>query len=178
MKPSALKGLIAATFTPMRADGRVDLARIEPLVAHLVRSGLSGLYVGGSTGEGPSLTTGERKEVAEAFVAAVGGRLPVAVQVGHNSLAEARDLARHAQEIGATKVSATAPAYFKQQPLETLVKCMACIAEGTPDLPFYYYHIPALVDVRIDVPAFLRQVADRIPNSAGLKYTASTVWEY
>lgn len=67
---------------------------------------MKGIYVCGSTGEGMSLTSAERREVAEAYIAAARGRLPVIVQVGHNSLAEARALAQHAQAAGADAVSA------------------------------------------------------------------------
>ncbi len=45
-------------------------------------------------------------------------------------------------------------------------------------MPFYYYHIPTLVDVNVDLPTFLREAGDRIPNFAGLKYTAPNIWEY
>lgn len=62
--------LIAAAFTPMRTDGSLHLELIEPLVAHLVKQGVTGFYVCGSTGEGPLLSTDERKRVAEAYVEA------------------------------------------------------------------------------------------------------------
>jgi N-acetylneuraminate lyase len=178
MTPTPLTGLTAATFTPMNADGSLNLSLAESIVEHLVAGGVSGLYVVGSTGEGPSLTSSERQATAEAFVAAARGRLPVVVQVGHNSLEEARALARHAQSIGASRVSATAPSYFKLSTIETLVECMARVAGGAPDLPFYYYHIPALVDVNVDLPMFLRKAGDRIGNFAGVKYTAPSIWEY
>ena len=84
-----LSGLIAATFTPMRPDGSLNLAMAKPIVDHLIHSGVSGLYVCGSTGEGPLLTTDERKETAAAYVEAAAGRLPVVVQVGHSSVVEA-----------------------------------------------------------------------------------------
>jgi N-acetylneuraminate lyase len=60
----------------------------------------------GTTGEGESLSAAERSAIAEAYVAAAAGRLPVLVQVGHNSYAQARELAAHAQRIGADGISA------------------------------------------------------------------------
>jgi N-acetylneuraminate lyase len=131
----------------------------------------------GSTGEGPLLTTEERKATAAAFVRAAAGRLPVVVQVGHSSVVEARQLAAHAQQIGANATSAVAPYYFKPSSVESLVDCLAEIAGGAPDLPFYYYHIPALSGVNLDMVEMLRQAPAKMPNFAGIKYTAATADE-
>ncbi len=68
--------------------------------------------------------------MAEACVAATQGRAPVIVQVGHNSLAEARELAGHAELIGATAVSATSPSYYPIASVEDLIKSMATVAAG------------------------------------------------
>ncbi|MHC4403669.1 MAG: dihydrodipicolinate synthase family protein [Planctomycetota bacterium] len=173
-----LEGLIAATYTPMDDQGRVSLGSVPPMVDRLIGEGVSGLYVCGSTGEGMSLTGAERKEVAEAFVRACAGRVPVVVQVGHNSVAEAAELAAHAQRTGADAVSATAPSYFKVDSIELLADCMAGIARGAPELPFYYYHIPSLTGAALDMPAFLKRAGERIPSLAGIKYTCPTVHEY
>ncbi len=71
-----MTGLIAATFTPMNSDGSLDLSRVESVVEQVLTSGVSGLYVAGSTGEGPSLTTGERQATAKAFVTAARDDYP------------------------------------------------------------------------------------------------------
>ena len=65
-----LTGLVAATYTPMRADGSLNLDRVGPMIDHLVRNGVTGLFVCGSTGEGPSLSREERLETAKAYVEA------------------------------------------------------------------------------------------------------------
>ena len=174
---SHLDGLLAATFTPFRPAGEVDLACIPDLVERAVAGGIAGLYVCGSTGEGPLLTAAERRDVAAAYVRAVAGRLPVIVQVGHDSLAEARGLARHADEIGADAISAAPPVYFKPQDLGQLVTCLAELAGAAPRRPFVYYHIPALTG--LDVPGLaLLEAAARVPNFAGIKYTTPTLDDY
>ncbi len=177
MNASVLNGLVAATYTPLNDDGDLRLEVIPEMVDHLLLQGVSGLYVCGSTGEGMSLSGVERRSIAEAYVTAAAGRVPVIVQVGHNSLAEASQLAAHAQEIGADLVSATCPSYFKVSDVATLVDCMAKLASGAPDTPFYYYHIPVLTGSTLDVVEFLKQGGDRIPNLAGLKYTDSKLHE-
>jgi N-acetylneuraminate lyase len=173
-----LTGLIAATCTPLHEDGSLNLECVPAMVDFLERAGVAGLYICGSTGEGVSLTSDERRAVAEAYVEAARGRLKTIVQVAHNSLAEARHLAAHAQQIGADVVSATAPSYFKVSSIEGLADCVAQIASGAPEKPFYYYHIPALTGVALDMVDLLPVAAERTPNLVGMKYTAPTVHEF
>ena len=173
-----LTGLIAAVFTPMHKDGSLNLDQVGPIVDRLVADGVSGIYVCGSTGEGPSLSTAERRSVAAAYVEAASGRLPAVVHVGHTSVSEAQDLARHARQLGADAISAVAPWYFKPSSVANLVDCLAEIAAAAPDLPFYYYHIPALTGININSVALLREAADRLPTFHGIKYTAPTVDEF
>lgn len=178
MATSPLNGLIAATYTPMNDEGELNLAGIPALVEHLIGAGICGVYVCGSTGEGMSLTTFERQQVTEAFVEAVARRIPVIVQVGHNCLEDARTLARHAMDCGADIVSATCPSYYPIADVKTLVATMARIAAAAPDIPFYYYHIPALTGSAIDIADFMVQARESIPTLSGLKYTDTRLFEY
>jgi N-acetylneuraminate lyase len=170
--------LIAATFTPMNSDGVVTRGRIKAHVEHLVNIGLDGIYVLGSTGEGLSLTNAERMHVAEAFVKASADRLRVIIQVGHESLMEAAQLAIHAQHIGASAISAVSPIYFKPRTVDDLVQSIGAIASGAPDLPFYYYHIPAVTGLQIGMVEFMERAGNEIPNFKGIKYTAPTIDEF
>ncbi|HNY85867.1 MAG TPA: dihydrodipicolinate synthase family protein [Candidatus Hydrogenedentes bacterium] len=170
-----LTGLIAATFTPMHPDGSVDLAPVPAMVEGLLRNGITALYVCGSTGEGPSLTTEERERVAEAFVAAAAGRLPVMVQVGHNSVEDARRLAAHAASIGADAISAVSPSYFIPEGVAALVETLGRVTDAAPDLPFYYYHIPRLSGVSLSPLAFLEAAPARMPSLAGVKFSCRDV---
>src|SRR5436190_14860226 len=140
----------------MRADGSLHLEVVGPMVEQLLRDGISGIYAAGSTGEGVSLTSSERMEVAHAYVQAARGRVPIVIQVGHNSLAEARQLAAHAQRIGAAAISATPPTYFKPETMDALVDCLAEITAGAPGLPFYHYHIPMKTGVGFEMTELLR----------------------
>jgi N-acetylneuraminate lyase len=172
-----LRGLVAATTTPLAEDGSVKLGEIGPTMDRLLASGVRGFYVCGSTGEGMSLTSEERRAVVEETVRCVDGRAPVIVQVGHNSLAEANRLAVHAESVGADVISATCPSYFKVADAEALCQCMQQISCGI-DLPFYYYHIPALTGSPINIVQFMDLAVDRIPTLAGLKYTAPMLHDY
>ena len=166
-----LTGLTAAAFTPMKNDTTPDTDRIPGLVEHLLRDGVSALYVLGSTGEGVSLTLRERQQTAAAFVQAAAGRVPVVVHVGHNSLQEAQSLAKHAQQIGASAISAAPPCYFRPDSTRSLVDCLATITAGAPDLPFYYYHIPVKTGVELDLNDFLRLASRQLHSLVGVKFS-------
>jgi N-acetylneuraminate lyase len=173
-----IEGLIAAAFTPFNEDGSLNLPMIPVLVDKLFTDGVKGIFVCGSNGEGPNMTTEERMIVAEEFVKAARKRLLIIVHVGHSCIADARLLSAHAAEIGADAFSSVAAFYFKPSSVQNLANCMAEIAAAAPALPFYYYHIPHLTGIGLDMIEFLRSAAPLIPNLAGIKYTASTIQEY
>lgn len=172
-----ITGLVPAVFTPMHPDGRLKLDIVDKIVDHLVSEGVSALYVCGGTGEGPSLTADERKAVVEAYLQATDERIPVIVQVGHNSLEQARELAQHAQDAGAAAISAVPPFFYNIDSQETLIDCLAIIISGAPELPFYYYHIPRLTHFDLDVVAFLQRASARLPSLHGVKYSNFTIFE-
>lgn len=172
------QGLYAAHFSVFNDKGEIDRGLIHVYVEYLINQGLAGIFVNGSNGEGPNLTTTERLTVAEAFKEAAGDRIKLIIHVGHASIAEAKILAGHAQQIGADAVSSVAAFYFKPTSVYNLVECMASIASAAPELPFFYYHIPALTGVGIDMVTFLEEGSRKIPNLKGIKYTAPTLWEY
>ena len=175
---SGFKGLIAAVFTPMKEDGSINRVQIEPIVEHLIEDGIDGIYVCGSTGEGASLTSEERRKVAEAYVDAIAGRIKVIVHIGHNSLLEARNLANNAKEIGADAIAAVPPSYFKPSSLNNLIGCLNEITIGISNLPFFYYHIPKLSGINLDMVEFLRKVEKKISNFVGIKYSDTNIYEF
>lgn len=173
-----IRGLIAATFGAFHEDGSLNLTLIPGIVEKMIEDGLAGVFICGTNGEGPNLTIEERMAVAEAYVKAARKRILVLVHVGHSSIAESRKLAKHAAETGADAISSVAAFYFKPNSVQNLVESMAQIALAAPQLPFYYYHIPNLTGVGMDMIEFLRLGEEAIPNLAGIKYTASTINEY
>jgi dihydrodipicolinate synthase/N-acetylneuraminate lyase len=100
VQPLKLHGLIAPAFTPMRADRTLDLPTIDTLAKYFRDMGVSGVFVCGTSGEGPLLTADERRQVLERWCAAAKGVFPVIAHVGHAATAEARALATHAAEAG------------------------------------------------------------------------------
>jgi N-acetylneuraminate lyase len=166
-----LKGLIAAPFTPMHADGSLNLDLIPEYYQFLKQNDVTGAFICGSTGEGVSLTVSEKKKVAEAWANCAKADFTIMPLLGGTCIADCIDLAKHAQEIGLDAVSFTSPFYFKPANVEMLAECIIAVAETVPNLPFYYYHIPVLTGVGFPMFDLLKAIDGRIPNFAGIKYT-------
>lgn len=173
-----LTGLVAAPFTAMHEDGSVNLALIKNQANALVAEGVSGAFICGTTGEGLSLTTAERWQVAEGWMAAASEKLKVIVHVGHNSIDESRALAAHAQKIGAHAIATLGPNFFRPANVEQLINYCARIAEAAPNLAFYFYHMPAMTGVNFPMFDFLKAAKGRIPNLAGIKFTHENLMDY
>lgn len=173
-----IKGLIDAPFTPMFPDGSIRPDIIPAYAAMLVKNGLKGVFINGSSGEGYMLTPEERKILAETWVKSVPEGFKVIVHVGSCCLKESVALAAHAASIGAWGIGSMAPPFPKIGRIEELVLYCEAIAAAAPELPFYYYHIPAFNGAYLPMIDLLRAVDGRIPNFAGIKYTYESLYEY
>lgn len=171
-------GLIDAPFTPLDKQGNVNLDPIPEYAALLARNGLKGVFINGSSGEGYLLTEDERKQLAEAWVKAAPEGFKVIVHVGSTCVRSSRELARHAERIGAWGIGAMATPFPRIGRVEELVAYCGEIAAGAPSLPFYYYHIPAFNNAYLSMLDFLKAADGRIPNLAGIKYTFESLYEY
>jgi N-acetylneuraminate lyase len=174
-----LHGLVAAAHTPFHRDGSLNLALVEPQAAHLLRSGLTTVFINGTTGECSSLSLEERRALAQRWLEVVrGSKLKVSVHVGSNCLGDARALAAHAEQAGAISISAFAPSYFKPPDLDVLIAWCAQLADAAPETPFYFYDIPAQTSVSLSMPEFLERAPARVPTLAGLKFTNRDLLAY
>lgn len=173
-----LAGLVAAPFTAFNANGTLNLGMIEVQSQALAKHGVTGAFVCGTTGEGSSLTTSERMQVAERWVAAAPPQVRIIVHAGHTSLSESQTLAAHAQKIGAHAFATIGPTFFRPANLEQLVDFTAQVASAAPELPFYYYHFPAMAGADFPMIDFLGTAGKRIPNLAGIKFTHENLMDY
>ena len=173
MKIQHLQGLIAAPFTPMDNTGKLNLNIIPEYYRFLKHNKVTGAFICGSTGEGVSMTSEEKKSVIKAWGDATKGDkdFQVMTLVGGTSIEDGKDIARYAQQCGLYGVSFTAPFYFKPANVEMLAACCREIADVVPDMPFYYYHIPVLNGVGFPMINLLKNVEGKISNFAGIKYT-------
>lgn len=160
-----------AMITPMHDDGRLRLESVPLLVEKFVREGAAGVYLCGSTGQGPLMTVEERKALAEATVRAAAGRLPVMVHVGAIRVEDAVDLARQAGEIGAAAVSSVVPMYYPPT-LASSMEHYRRIASAS-ELPFYAYSF-ALPNCTVET--YVEELM-QIPHARGLKFTSLNMYE-
>jgi 4-hydroxy-tetrahydrodipicolinate synthase len=148
------KGSITALITPFR-DGKVDAQAFRKLVEWQIDQGTHGLVPCGTTGESPTLTHDEHKQVIEICIEAAAGRVPVIAGTGSNSTAEAVELTRHAKEAGADGALVVTPSYNKptQEGLYLHYKAINDCA----DIPILIYNIPgrSVVDMSVDTMARL-----------------------
>jgi N-acetylneuraminate lyase len=170
-------GLLSAPYTPFKEDGSLDVERIAMQVEAASRS-LDGAFICGTTGEGVSLTVRERMTIADQWSSLRPPSLRLIVHVGHSCIEDARTLARHAESIGADAIAALAPAAFRVESAAELVRYCSLIAAAAPQTPFYYYHMPSMNGVNLDMRRTLRLLGESIPTFRGLKYTHEDLIEF
>lgn len=135
-----LRGSLVALVTPMTASGAIDWAVLDGLVDWHLESGTHGIVPVGTTGESATLTHAEQKQVIEAVVRRVKGRVPVVAGTGANATAEAIELTQAAQGAGADYCLSVTP-YYNKPTQEGLYRHYCAIAEVV-DLPMILYNVP------------------------------------
>ena len=100
MKIKHLQGLIAAPFTPMNKDGKLNVSLIKKYYQFLKRNKVTGAFICGSTGEGVSMTADEKKSMIKAWGDATKGDkdFKVMTLVGGTSIEDCKDIANYAQQ--------------------------------------------------------------------------------
>lgn len=173
-----ITGLIAAPFTPLLPDGELNLRLVARYIERLAYDGVRGAFICGTTGEGSSLTTAERMQVAVAWRKARTPDLKVIVHVGHNCNADSRALACHAQATGVDAIATLAPSFLRPSNIADLLDWCAPIAASAPQLPFYYYHMPSMAGADFSMAYFLKDAARKIPTFAGIKFTHDNLMDF
>lgn len=151
--------------TPLKDAESLDRAGLERLIEHLLHGGVHGLFILGTTGEGPALSYRLRRELIERTCAQVAGRIPVLVGITDTSHEESCALAAHAKIAGANAVVTAPPFYFalSQNDLFRLVQRLS----NQVELPLYLYNRPSLTKACFSPETVLR--AAELPNVWGLK---------
>lgn len=148
MNALQLTGIIPPLVTPLDASGEIDRAALARLIDHVIAGGVSGLFVLGTTGEGPSLAQQQRRDVVAMACDLTAGRVPVLVGISDTSLEDALSLASHAEICGASAVVAPPPYYFPMTQAD-LGRYFVDLAERSA-LPLVLYNMPACVRTKIE----------------------------
>ncbi|XP_041861853.1 N-acetylneuraminate lyase [Melanotaenia boesemani] len=175
-----LKGLVAATFSPFTPDGEINLPMIGQYIDYLIeKQGVKNIFVNGTTGESVSLTVAERKCLTEEWCLKAKGKMnQVIVHVGCLSLKDSQELARHAVKVGADGIAVISPSFFKPKTADALRAYLREVASVAPTLPFYYYHLPAVTGVNVQVRDVIEGIEKLIPSFGGVKFSGSDLMDF
>jgi dihydrodipicolinate synthase/N-acetylneuraminate lyase len=160
-----LAGIIPPMITPLLDRDKLDVAGLERLIERILDGGVSGLFILGTTGEGPSLGYRLRRELVERVCRQVKSRVPVLVAITDTAFAESLNVARHAADAGANAVVA-APPYYLPEAQPELREYLDHLVPELP-LPLYLYNMPALTKVSYELET-VRHAMD-LPRVVGLK---------
>ena len=169
------QGVLAAVTTPLDSANRVDVALLAQHSADLLRRGLHGITLFGTTGEGQSFTVAERSAALEGLLGRGIGSGDLVVGAGAAALGDAISLARHALAQGCRRVLLVPPFYFKDVSSAGVVDAIGQVIDAVddPGLRVILYHIPQVSAVSFDDESIstLRQrygsVIDGIKDSSG-----------
>lgn len=164
-------GTHTALVTPFR-DGKVDYDGFRRLIEAQIAGGVDGIVPVGTTGESPTLSHDEHREVIRAAVEIAAGRIKVVGGTGSNATDEAIGLTQDAEKAGADGALIVAPYYNKPSP-EGLYQHFRAIAAATK-LPIILYSIPGRCGIEIGVPVVARLAAD-CPNIVAIKEAGGSV---
>lgn len=157
-------GAGTAIITPFNENG-VDYENFARLIDWQIESGIDSLIVGGTTGEGSTLTDDEHKAIIKFSVEQAKGRVPIIAGTGSNDTDYAVDLTKYAGEVGADAALVVTP-YYNKATQKGLIKMYETIADAS-SIPLILYNVPSRTGVAIN-PDTLAVLADH-PNICGLK---------
>lgn len=172
--PRPLRGIVPPLVTPLLEQDRLDIAGLERLIEHQIAGGVHGLFILGTTGEGPSLSQRLQLEVVQRTTAQVRGRLPVLVGISDTSMVESLAVARQAAEAGCDAVVATPPYYMPFSQAES-IRYFQQLAAQLP-LPLFLYNFPLLTKNGLE-PAAVQQLLDT-ENIVGLKDSSGDLFYF
>ncbi|MGL4208667.1 MAG: 4-hydroxy-tetrahydrodipicolinate synthase [Candidatus Adiutrix sp.] len=158
------EGIVTALVTPFK-NGLVDEVALRQHIQFQIEAGVSAILPCGTTGESPTLSHDEHKQVVAIAVDEAAGRVPVMAGAGSNSTHEAVDFATHAQKVGATGLLVVTPYYNKPTPMG-LYHHYKTVADSV-ELPIFLYNIPGRCGINI-LPETIAHLAT-IPNIVGVK---------
>lgn len=174
--------VLHAPYTPFRADYSLNATKtmVDGLAAQAAAFGVTTVWVPGTMGQFETLTIAERKELVARWVEA-GHRhgLYIIAHVGTNSIEEARDLAAHAQKVGADAIASVPPFYGSVTDVDAIVAFLGEIAKGAAELPLFYYHIPGTTHATIKaMDLFASAQNNGLHSLMGVKYVSTDMGDW
>ncbi len=161
-----IEGVIPAVVTPFQEDGKLDLGALKVIIERLLKAGVHGIFVVGSTGEFWALSREEKRSIFETAVETVAGRVPVYAGTCANSTAETVLLSKEAEDAGCDFVSVLTPYFIKPSDDELYLHYKA-VAEAIK-IPVILYSNPARTNILLST-SLVRRLAEDFERVAGVK---------
>lgn len=158
-------GIIPPMVTSLRDRDALDVAGLERLIEHILAGGVHGLFILGTTGEGPSLSYRLRKELIERTCRQVNRRVPVLVGITDTAFQESLNVAKWSADAGADAL-VVAPPYYLPEGQPELQEYLDHLVPELP-LPLFLYNMPALTKVSFELETIRRAMDE--PRIIGLK---------
>ena len=169
---SKYQGIFPAFYACYDDAGAVSPSRVRAFTEYLIDKGVTGLYVGGSSGECIYQSVAERKLLLENVMAAAKGKITVIAHVACNNTADSAELAAHAESMGVDAIAAIPPIYFHLPP-HAIAKYWNDISAAAPDTDFIIYNIPQLAGVALS-SALLKEMLKN-PRVIGVKNSSMPI---
>ena len=169
-----LQGIVPPVVTPLNKYGNLDCDSLKVHHEYLLKNGVAGLFVLGTTGEGPALPQRIKEEMIARTVENCNGRVPVLVGISADGLEDYLKVADFAKRQGADGVVAAPPSYFPMEPRELLAFYRILTLEQ--GLPVYVYNMPAMTKINMQ-PDLLLQIA-ALPGIVGYKDSAGDLQNF
>ena len=160
-----LTGIVPPMVTPLRDRDNLDTEGLERLIEHILSGGVSGLFIMGTTGEGPALSYRLRRELIWRVCKQVNDRVPVLVGITDTAFVESVHIARSAAESGASAVVLAPPYYLPEAQPELQEYIDHLVPELS--LPLFLYNMPALTKVHFELDTIRRAMDE--PRIIGFK---------
>jgi len=152
-----LCGIVPPLVTPLLDNNTLDIDGLERLIEHVIAGGVHGIFILGTTGEGPSLSLNLQKQMIKESCRILYKRLPLLVGISHTSIVESVHLSQFAYEIGADSVVSAPPYYFASSQPELIEYYENLIPQL--ELPLFLYNMPALTKVSF-TPETIKRIAE------------------
>jgi dihydrodipicolinate synthase/N-acetylneuraminate lyase len=173
-----IRGVLLPIITPFDEKVRIDEQVMRQLVDFHIGAGVQGLFVLGSTGQGPAMTTEERKQAAAIALDQAKGRVPMVIHVGTADAGSTVELAEHAAAHKADAVAIVPPYYYSDHTEYEILAHYKAVAKAVP-LPVFIYENPKYSGISIS-PGLAVRMKEQVPALKGIKvaYGQGALLEY
>ena len=165
-------GIFPAFYACYDKNGEINPQAVQDMTEYLIGKGVTGLYVGGSSGECIYQSVPERKLVLENVMKVARGRIVIIAHVACNSTRDSMELAAHAESLGVDAIASIPPIYF-HLPDRAIAKYWNDISSAAPNTDFFIYNIPQLAGVSLNTSLLRTMLLN--PRVKGVKNSSEPV---